>query len=79
MTPKLDGLRAPGEKTLQELKDSSKQGSKLKILLIVWTTFSVNTYSLLGTNTQLNQRIFDLNTYIFFSFSFNIRHKNLYF
>ena len=62
MTPKPNGLRAPGEKTPQGLKDSSKQGHRTKDF-IIWTPFRVNTYALLGTNTQLNQRIF-----IYFSF-----------
>ena len=30
MTPKPDGLRAPDEKTSVGLKDSSKQGHKIK-------------------------------------------------
>ena len=57
MTPKPNGLRAPGEKTPQGLKDSANMATKLRILLYE-PLLGVNTYALLGTNTQLNQRIF---------------------
>ena len=63
MTPKPNGLRAPGEKTPQGLKDSSKQGYKTKDFLYE-SLLGVNTYALLGTNTQFNQWIF---IYMFFS------------
>ena len=57
MTPKPDGLRAPGEKTPLGLKDRANKATKLRILLYE-PLLGVNTYALLGTNTQLNQRIF---------------------
>ena len=39
VTPKPDGLRAPGGKTPQEFKDSSKLGHKTKDFIVVWTPF----------------------------------------
>ena len=44
VTLKPDGLRTPGEKTPQGLKDSSKQGHKLRILLY-GPLLGVNTYA----------------------------------
>ena len=57
MTPKPNGLRTPGEKTLQGLKTRANKVTKLRILLYE-PLLGVNTFDLLGTNTQLNQRIF---------------------
>ena len=70
MTLKPDSLRTPGEKTPQGLKDSSKQGHKIKDFLLYGPLLGVNTYVLIGTNTQLNQRIFYINIYIVFFFFF---------
>ena len=53
MTPKPDGLRAPGEKTPKDLRTRANKASKLKILLYE-PLLGVSTYALLGTNTQLN-------------------------
>ena len=57
MTPKPNGLRAPGEKTPQDLRTRANKATKLRILLYE-PLLGVNTYVLLGTNAQLNQRIF---------------------
>ena len=65
MTPKPNGLRASGEKTPQGLKDSSKLGHKIRILLNE-PLLGVSTYALLGTNTQLNQKIFGIYNYYFY-------------
>ena len=63
MILKPNGLRTPGEKTPQGLKTRANKATKLRILLYE-PLLGVNTYALLGTNTQLNQRIY---IYIFLS------------
>ena len=73
MTPKPNGLRTPGEKTPQGLKTRANKATKLRILLYE-PLLGVNTYALLGTNTQLNQRIIYI--YIYFSnLSNHLSHK----
>ena len=67
MTPKPNGLRAPGEKIPQGLRTRANKATKLRILLYE-PLLGVNTYALLGTNTHLNQRIF-------FNLSNHLSHK----
>ena len=64
MTPKPNGIRAPGEKKHpKDLRTRANKATKLRILLYE-PLLGVNTYALLGTNSQLNQRIY---IYTFFS------------
>ena len=54
MTPKPNGLRAPGEKTpLKDLRTRANKATKLRILLYE-PLLGVNTYALLGTDTPVS-------------------------